>query len=411
MRSQEKIVVVGAGLAGLRAAEALRDGGFPGRITLVGQEPHRPYNRPPLSKQVLAGKASSRPFPADDLAVDWQLGTAAITLDPGARTVGLDDGRTLDYEALVIATGSRAAGWPGPMPATGVHTLRSLDDVQGLDRELAPDTRVVIAGAGFLGSEAACSLRTRGVREVHLVGRSALPLPALGTAIGERVAARHRAHGVQLHLGTTVDAIAGTDRVHTVLLGDGTRVEADVVLCALGGAPNTGWLVATGLTFHQGRVLCEADCTAVGIDGIVAAGDVAAWRDAWTGRPRHLEHWSHAVEMAQAAAATLLAGSAPHPLYDPVPTFWTDQWDLRIRSAGRPEDATSLAVIEEDAERGRLVVEGEHAGRLVCALTINAGGAHRQYQRALAAQRTSQTALTIPSIGGDHATASGHQPV
>src|SRR5699024_8605504 len=127
--------------------------------------------------------------------------------------------------------------------------------------------RVVIAGAGFLGSEAACSLRTRGVAEVHLVGRSGLPLPGLGTAVGERVAARHRARGVDLHLGTTVDAISGLDRVQQVHLGDGTVLDADVVLCALGAVPNTGWLVATGASFHRGRVLCGPDCHVLGTEG------------------------------------------------------------------------------------------------------------------------------------------------
>lgn len=458
--SRESILVVGAGMAGLRAAEALREGGFDGRLTLLGEEPHRPYNRPPLSKQVLAGTAASQPFPAEDLEVDWRLGTSAVGLDPAARRVALADGTALGYDGLVIATGCRAAPWPGPVPAAGVHTLRELADVQALEREIGPEAKVVIAGAGFLGSEAAFSLRTRGVETVHLVGRSALPLPALGTAVGERIAAGHREHGVHLHLGTAVTAISGLDRVQQVHLADGTTLEADVVLVALGAVPNTGWLVASGAMFHRGRVLCGADCRVLGaegtgpdgarLDGIVAAGDVAAWQDVATGMPRVLEHWSHAAEMARAAAATLLAGPGPGPVYDPVPTSWSDQGELRVRAAGWIQDATSMTVLEEDPSRGRLVVEARRDGALLGAVTLNAASVHREYQRRLAAERLTQvssagpaarahdvgaqatparsssapgTAPTgasassasalppVPSIGGDHATASGHRPL
>lgn len=386
MRATEHIVVAGAGLAGLRAAEALRRHGFRGALTLVGDEPHLPYNRPPLSKQVLAGQETPLTFPTDDLVVEWRLGTATIGLDPRARTIGLSDGSTLGFDGLVIATGSRARPWAHPLPATGVHTLRSLEDARALHREVRPGSRVVIVGGGFLGSEAACALRSRGA-EVDLVDHGSFPLAALGREIGARVAARHEEHGVRLHRRSTVAAIEGGRRVRSVRLGDGTVLAADVVLLALGAVPNTEWLAGSGLTLERGHVLCDASCTAVGTHGIVAAGDVAAWQDPTTWELRHLEHWSHASEMAQAAAITLLNRTGMPQVYDPIPTFWTDQWDLKIRSAGWLADATNLTVTEEDADRGRLIVEAHREGHLVGAITVNRARAHIDYQRTLATQQ------------------------
>lgn len=382
-----RIVIVGAGLAGLRAGEALRSGGFDGDLTIVGDETHPPYNRPPLSKQVLTGTVDPAEclFPAERLTATWLLGTRAVALDPSAQVVSLHDGRQVPYDGLVIATGCRARTWPQPVPAHGVHTLRSLDDCLALRKATSPDTQVAIVGAGFLGSEVAAALRARGVHGVSLIDTAPHPLPGLGPTLGARVAQLHTEHGVRLHLGTNVSRFAGGSRVRALYLADGTRVAADVVLLAVGATPNTDWLAGSGLNLLQGRVLCDERCVAVGADRIVAAGDVAAWTHPRFPAPVGLEHWSNAAEMGKAAAASLLNDPIDRGVFAPVPTFWTDQYDHKIKSVGWFMLGTDHTVVEDDHDHGRLVVEAYRQGALVGAVTVNKPRSHINYQRALAA--------------------------
>ncbi|PSK89425.1 3-phenylpropionate/trans-cinnamate dioxygenase ferredoxin reductase subunit [Murinocardiopsis flavida] len=387
MTQARRIVIAGAGLAGLRAGEALRDGGFDGELTVIGDEPHPPYNRPPLSKQVLTGTMDPDRcrFPADRIQATWLLGTRAAALDRARRTILLHDGRQVPYDGLVIATGRRARPWPGRVPPLGVHTLRTVADSLALRRAVDPATRVAVLGAGFLGCEVAASLRTLGVATVTLIDIAPHPMPGLGPEIGARVAAMHAEHGVRLRLGTTVARFEGRRRVTALHMADGTRIPADVVLIALGSVPNTEWLAGSGLALHRGSVLCDTHCMAVGADRIAAAGDVAAWPHPRLSEPFQVEHWTNAGDMAKAAAANLLAAPAHRTPYTPVPTFWSDQYGAKIQSAGLFGHATRRTVVEDDPGSGRLVVEGDRDGELMGAVTVNRPRALIGYQRALAA--------------------------
>jgi len=367
------IVVVGASLAGLRAAEALRDGGFDGSIVLVGDETHRPYDRPPLSKQVLAGsqppEAAMLPV-ADDLDALWELGVRATSLDAAGRQVGLDDGRSLSYDGLVIATGAtprRIAGWPD---LGGVHVLRTIDHCASLRAELdASPRRVVVVGAGFIGCEVAATARQARL-DVTMVEPLAVPaVRALGDRVGAVIAEVHRDHGVDVRLGTGVEGISGGDRVEAVQLSDGSTIEADVVVVGVGVAPNTGWLDGSGLTVGDG-VVCDATCLAA--PGVVAAGDVARWAHPTIGEVR-IEHWDNAQEQGAHAARTLLAhlaGGTGEP-FAPVPWFWSDQYDRKLQVAGRSGADCDVEVVAGSVADRRFVALYGRDGGVVAVLGMN----------------------------------------
>jgi 3-phenylpropionate/trans-cinnamate dioxygenase ferredoxin reductase component len=254
------LVIVGASLAGMRAAQAARNADYEGELTLIGEEQHMPYTRPPLSKDLLAGidDVGSCHFPADGLEVTWRLGERATALDSGARRVMLDGGEAVEYDQVVLATGCRARPWPGPGgELEGVYTLRHLDDALALQRALAGRPKLAIVGAGFIGCEVAASARKLGI-DVTLVDIAPLPMPGLGEVIGERCVQMHREHGVDLRLGTGITALHGnaTGHVEAIELGDGTRIDAQVVVVALGAIPNTEWLEGSRLTLEPG-VLCD----------------------------------------------------------------------------------------------------------------------------------------------------------
>jgi len=273
------VVVVGASLAGLRAAEELRAAGFGGRLVVVGAEARQPYDRPPLSKQVLAGEweadqTALRSQPYDDLDLDWRLGRRAAALDAAARTLTLADGERLAFDGAVLATGAVARTLPDTPPLAGIHLLRTLDDCLALRAELERGPRVVVVGAGFIGAEVAATCRGRGLAVTVL---EALPAPmvrGLGPVLGNALGDLHRDHGVDLRLEAGVAGFEGADRVEAVLLGDGSRVDADVVVVGIGVRPATDWLDGSGLRVDDG-VECDATCQAA--PGIVAAGDVARW--------------------------------------------------------------------------------------------------------------------------------------
>lgn len=390
-------MVVGASLAGLRAAEALRQEGFDGHLVLVGDEPHRPYDRPPLSKHVLAGTRTfddaSLPV-ADDVDAEWVLGVRATALDVEASTLTLSDGRTLAYDGLVIATGAtprRIPGWPD-LP--GVHVLRSLDDCRALKADLdAGPRRVAVVGAGFIGCEVAATARQAGL-EVSLVE----PLPApvirgLGERLGHVVADLHRQHGVDVRLGVGVDGIAAGDdgRVASVQLADGTTLDADVVVVGIGVSPNTGWLDGSGLTVTDG-VVCDATCLAA--PGVVAAGDVCRWPHPTLGELR-VEHWDNAQEQGAHAARTLLAdlaGGAGEP-YAPIPWFWSDQYDRKIQVVGRTGSDHEVEVVAGSIEEGRFLALYGKDGRLTAALGMNMPAKVMRWRAAVEARQPWHEAL------------------
>ncbi|MTD54755.1 NAD(P)/FAD-dependent oxidoreductase [Amycolatopsis pithecellobii] len=373
------LVVVGAGLAGLRGAEAARRLGYAGDVTIVGDEPHRPYNRPPLSKQLLGGALDQERafFNVDALDATWLLGRTATGLDVERRVVRLDD-TELPYEKLLIATGCRPRSLPQQLD--GVHLLRTLDDALALRKAADNHQRAVIIGAGFLGCEIAATFRGLGL-EVSLVDVAEYPMAILGAEVGTRAGQWHRDAGVDLHLGTGVDEVLGSDRVTGVRLSDGQTLPTDLLVVAIGALPNSEWLLDSGLTLKNGGVLSDDRCLAVGHPEIGVAGDVAAWPHPLSDEPVRVEHWTNAAEMA-ITAATNLYGDEP-TRYQPVLTFWSDQYDCKLRAVGLVRGADTAEVVLDEPERHKLVVELHREGELTGAITVNANDKHLQYRRRL----------------------------
>ncbi|MEU6557004.1 FAD-dependent oxidoreductase [Streptomyces sp. NPDC046915] len=370
-----RIVVAGASMAGLRAAEQLRAAGWSGAITLVGDEPHMPYNRPPLSKEVLAGKA-----PFETLAfrprasvsdVEWRLGTRVVTARLGERTVRLDDGGALSYDGLVVATGMRPRRLNCPGPPVGRHTVRTLDDARGLRDELTrPGVRVVVVGAGFIGCEVAATAVGLGVAEVTVVDPLPLPMAGpLGELLGRALLRRHEERGVRFALGTGVAGFTGEDRVTGVVLSDGSALPADVVVESVGSVANTEWLDGNGLDLADG-VLTDELLRVGGRPEVVAVGDVARFPNArYDGVPRRVEHWSVPADTAKHAARTLVGhltgDQAESASFAPLPTFWSDQHDFRLQAFGAPAlGKADVRVLDGDPD-GDVLVGYHRDGRLV----------------------------------------------
>jgi NADPH-dependent 2,4-dienoyl-CoA reductase/sulfur reductase-like enzyme len=371
---ERPIVIVGASLAGGRAAQALRAAGHDGPVVVVGDEPHLPYTRPPLSKELLAGdqEAEQTALPSGGADVEWRLGTPAARLDLGRREVVLAGGEALPYSKLLIATGARARPWPGdPVELDGLHMLRGLDDALALRAACEGRPRLAVVGAGFVGSEVAATARKRGL-DVTLIDIAPHPMTALGEDVGARVAALHRANGVDLRLGVGVDGFEGNGRLEAVRLADGTRVEADVAVVALGAIPNTDWLADSGLELQPG-VVCDAMLAARDAEDVFCAGDAAAWPHPMAeGALVRIEHWTNAAEQGAAAAKNLLAEPGERTAYEAVPYFWSDQYDVKIQAVGLAARAQRMHVLEATPEGDRLVLGGERDGRLVAAVGFNA---------------------------------------
>lgn len=362
----QTVVVVGASLGGLRAAEQLRAQGFSGRLVVIGDEPHMPYNRPPLSKESLLG--SEPGVTAEQLAaglafrprssatgIEWVLGTPVASADLGARTVTLADGTSYAYDALVVATGLRPRRLPAVVPSAGRHTVRTAADAAGLRREIRPGARAVVVGGGFIGCETASTLDSLGC-DVAVV--EPLPVPmvrGVGHDVGAALLAHHRAAGVRFITGQGVDELVGGDAVQGVLLDDGTLLDADVVVESVGSHCNVEWLAGNGLDLSDG-LLCDNDLRVEGRPDVVAVGDIARFPNPrYDDVPRRVEHWSIPTDTARRAAATLVAhldgGEPPAEPFAPLPSFWSDQFGLRLQSFGAPGLADSLEVVEGDLAR------------------------------------------------------------
>jgi NADPH-dependent 2,4-dienoyl-CoA reductase/sulfur reductase-like enzyme len=390
--------VVGASLAGLRAVETLREHGYDGRLVLVGAEPSLPYDRPPLSKQVLAGDWSPDQIvlrPADSypsLALDMRLGRRATGLDLDTRAVVLDDGERIDFDGLVIATGCRPRLLPGTPDVAGLHVLRTLDDALAIRDALETTSRVVVVGAGFIGSEVAATCRMRGL-DVTLL--EALPIPlakALGEEMGAACAELHRDNGVDIRVGVAVEGLDGHGRVERVRLSDGGKVDADLVVIGVGVAPETAWLEGSGLVLRDG-VVCDASCFA-SAPGVVAAGDVARWHNPLFGVDMRVEHWTNAAEQGVAAARALLAGASAEP-FAPVPYFWSDQYDVKIQFVGMCAPGDELRIVHGSVAERRFVALYGRAGRLVGALALSRPRLLMAYRRLIAGGASWEDALAL----------------
>ncbi len=368
------VAVVGASLAGLRAAETLRAEGHTGPVVLIGAEAHLPYDRPPLSKQFLAGtwgldRVLMRPSEKiTALGLDLRLGHVAGGLDVDGHALELDDGSTVRFDGLVLATGAHPRSLPGAPPLTGVHTLRTLEDSIAIgDVGRRPGARVVVVGAGFIGSEVAATCRGLGAR-VTVVEALAQPLVrVLGAEMGAACGALHLEHDVDLRTDIGVSALrpGGSGAVDGVELDDGTVLDADVVVIGIGVVPTTAWLEGSGLEIADGVV---ADATLHVADDVVVAGDMARWFDQGLDAHVRIEHWTNAAEQGVAAARNLRAGRADASAYVPVPYFWSDQYDVKIQVIGHPRPDDEVVVVDGSVGERRFVALYGRAGRLSAAL-------------------------------------------
>jgi NADPH-dependent 2,4-dienoyl-CoA reductase/sulfur reductase-like enzyme len=390
-----QVVIVGASLAGLRAAETLRAEGFTGKLVIIGDEPEPPYDRPPLSKSVLSGwlpVAHTFLPQRADLDAEWLLGVPAIGLDVARQQVHLADGRRIGYDRLLIATGTRPRPWPDAQQAAldGVLTVRTQSDAARLRERLAGEPRrVLVIGGGFTGSEVASVCRELGLA-VTLTERSATPLAgALGQAAGTAAARLQREHGVDLRCDTTIMTLAGDagGKLRRAKLSDGDELEVDVAVVALGSLRNVEWLQGAGLAADHRGVACDGACRVfdewgVVRDDIFAAGDVARWpHPLFDGAFLVVEHWSHAVEQAATAAHNLLASPTDRRPYHHLPAFWSHQFGTSIRSVGLPTYAESIVLTEGTYEEQRMVAAYGHQGRMVAAAAINAPRVLPAYQK------------------------------
>jgi 3-phenylpropionate/trans-cinnamate dioxygenase ferredoxin reductase component len=384
--SVARLVIIGASLAGLRAAQAARSAGFDGDLVMVGDEHHLPYTRPPLSKELLAGEHSVDRvrFPCDTLEAEWRLGVSATSLDRPRRRVALSDGDEVGYDRLILATGSRARRWPGAgAELEGVRVLRNLEDALALREALGRRPRLAIVGAGFIGCEVAQTARKQGL-DVTLIDIAATPMLPLGPLLGKWCAELHRDHGVDLRLGIGVAALLGDGHVEAVELASGELVPADVVVVGLGALPNTEWLAGSGLQLEHG-LACDATLTAAGDPDILGAGDIVSWPHPLAdGEAIRVEHWTVAAEHGQLAGRNALSSPDERKPYDAPPYFWSDQYDVKIQSIGLPGRAERVEILESSPDRWRRVYAGERDGRLVGVVAINAARRLGSYRQALA---------------------------
>lgn len=388
-----EVVIVGAGLGGLRVAESLRASGYTDGITLVGDEPHLPYNRPPLSKEALKAGVDPtslefrRKSGVDD--VHWRLGVGAVGCDIAAHTVTLADNSALHFDALVIASGIRPRDLAIPGPRTGRFFLRDASDAAKLREKLITGSHLVILGAGFIGCEVAATARALGC-DVDVVTMDAVPMMRpLGLDLGAAMQRRHEAHGVQFHTGRTISKFLGDGHVTAVELDDGARIDCDVVLEAVGSVPNTEWLAGNGLDLSDGVLVDDAMRVVGATAPVVAVGDIARYAHImFDDTPRRVEHWNLPTETGKRAGATLasLLSGAPVPAtpFKPMPSFWSDQYEYKLQSFGLPGLADEIRIVQGDPDSA-CVAEYRRAGALIGVIGIDATSALVPYRTALMA--------------------------
>lgn len=382
----------------MRTAQALRRGGGRSAITVIGEEPHHPYDRPPLSKQMLglgdgvAAVPLVTPGELDELEVDLRTGIRAEALDAQRRVVHTSDGAEVPYEKLVIATGAIPRALTFPVPR-GVHTLRTLDDASILREALHRRPRVVVIGAGFIGAEFASAARAAGCGVVIVEAQPVPMAHLLGPVVGDALAGLHRSRGVELHTGASVTQIRADDAgaVSSVLLSDGRSLPADLVVVGIGAQPATEWLVGSGVPLRDG-VVCDDRLRVLGVPHVHAAGDIARWPHPLYEGTQRIEHWTNAQEHAAVVAADLLGTPVPAPQ---IPYVWSDQYGQRIQIAGRPA-AGELARLEGDVQAGLVALYADSAGVAVGAVVVDDPRGFMRIRRALLA-RSQASAIEVPA--------------
>lgn len=363
MSRPTSVVVVGASLAGLSTVRELRAAGYEGPVTVIGDEPHMPYDRPPLSKEYLTGQPSIELAESDDidaLQANWVLGRTAVGLTSdasGGHTVTLDDGSTLTAEVVVLATGARARSLPGCRPLSGVHTLRTVDDARALRGSLENARRLVVVGAGFIGAEVASTAASRGI-EVTVVEMSTAPLVGvLGEEVATACTALHGLNGVTLLTGVCVSGVTGEERVTGVVLDDGTELAADVVVVGIGAIPNTEWLTHSEIAVENG--FRTDDRCRTGAPGVYAVGDCATSFNVHLGAHHRSEHWTNATQQARVVAAAILGTpQAPHV----APYFWSKQYGRQLQFAGHRQSGDIVRFIDGDPGSASFVALYERDG-------------------------------------------------
>ncbi|ASR02058.1 MULTISPECIES: NAD(P)/FAD-dependent oxidoreductase [Gordonia] len=393
--SPDHVVVVGASLAGLRAVQTAREAGFQGKLTLVGEEVHLPYDRPPLSKEYLAEGplTDNHQFPdvdslGSELGVDLQLGVRATGLDVAERQLTTTAGTT-GYDRLLIATGVTARTLPGTDHLSGVHVLRRLDDAQAIRGALDARARVVVIGAGFIGAEVASAAVARGLEPIVLEAAPTPLVRAVGESGGQGLSRMHARHGVDLRCGVAVAEVLGDDRVSGVRLADGSEIPADLVVVGIGADPATGWLSGSGLTVDNG-IVCDPSLRAA--ENVWAAGDVARWTNPLFDTAMRLEHWTNAGEQAVHAMENLLDPAAAAP-YSHVPYFWSDWYGQRIQFAGLPIGEPE--VVSGSWDTDNLVALYRDGDRLIGALAVNRRGDIMKYRVQISRRGTWEAALAF----------------
>ena len=399
------VVIVGSSLAGLRAAETLRLEKYEGRIIIVGAEDRQPYDRPPLSKKVLAGEWEAerislrKPEDLAKLNIDWKLGSAATALDAKNRIINLASGETISFDGLIIATGSGVRKLPNQPEWKGIHVVRTLNDSLKLRADLNPGARLVVIGAGFIGLEVAATAKARGCEVTVLEGAPAPMMRGLGAEMGQAAALVHADNGVQLRCDVKVAGLVegSPGAVGGVALDGGEIVPADVVVVGIGVVPATQWLENTELELRDG-VACDTTLNA-GVPGMYAAGDICRWFNNLYDEEMRVEHWTTASEQGAAAASNLLAvsrGEQPKP-YAAVPFFWSDQFTARIQFLGRANGDEIAHVVVGSPEERSFVALYEKDGYLKAALGVSRPKQLMPFRKLLAERATWDQALELVS--------------
>ncbi|MFJ8016718.1 NAD(P)/FAD-dependent oxidoreductase [Streptomyces sp. NPDC096339] len=397
------VAVVGASLAGLSAARSLRKRGYDGRLVVIGDERHRPYDRPPLSKEFLSGALGEADLALErddeDLQAEWVLATRATGLDRTERAIRLADGREIRADGVVIATGAAPRTLPGTEDLVGVHVLRTLDDARALRDDLARGGRLVVIGGGFIGAEVASTAYALGL-DVTVVEAAPTPLAGpLGESMGAIVSALHADHGVRLLCGVGVKGLSedgrsemgapsdrARGRVDAVLLEDGRSTPADIVVVGVGVRPCVEWLEGSGVALDNG-VKCGADGR-TSLAGVVAVGDCANWYDPHTGSRRRVEHWTGALERPDTAVAALLAHGATPPGVPRPPYFWSDQYGVKIQFVGHAVGADSVTVEEGSTDERSFLAVYRRAGTPVAVLGMNQPRLFTRWRKQLTAAKS-----------------------